>query len=515
MERDRRNLTFDFGELPAPPSEAPSTHKSEPSTKRSIVPEAQASWPPPEYVDDDWPPRFPEAPPRAAPKRAEPEVLSVGDLARALAGSLQRTFPVPIFVEGEVVGARPAASGHLYFALKDSGEDASLDVVLYRTNVTPRARAAVKDGARVRVRGRPTYWAPRGKLQFVADRVEPAGQGAILEAIEVLKEKLAQEGLFAPERKRKLPADPRVIGVVTSAQGAVIHDVVKVAKRRGGARILLAAAQVQGPGAAQSVTRALRALGRVEDVDVIIVGRGGGSFDELLTFSDEVLVRAIAASRVPVVSAVGHEVDVTLSDFAADVRAATPSQAAEMCVPDRASQRSNLLHVRRRLGAAMRAKLVDARAEVAHANRLLGDPRLALAAWQTRLDEETSRLDASMSRVVDERRDELVDLRQRLVARSPATVLERERAVATGLSARLGHAMEKRVTRERHRLGTYAQRMDAMSPLKVLGRGYAIATKDGHAIRRVAEVRAGDVIDVRVHDGSIVASVVSTEPGDE
>ncbi len=438
--------------------------------------------------------------------------MSVGDLSRALGGSLNRAFPAAVFVEGEVVGARPAASGHMYFALKDEGEDASIDVVAYRTSLTPRGRAAVKDGARVRLRGKPTFWAPRGKLQFVADRIEAAGQGALLEAIEILKEKLAKEGLFAPERKKKLPADPRVIGVVTSAGGAVIHDVVKVAKRRGGARILLAPAQVQGQGAAQSVVRALRALARVEEVDVIIVGRGGGSFDELLTFSDEALVRAIAACRVPIVSAVGHEVDVTLADFAADARAATPSQAAEMCVPDRAAKRREVHHLHERLVRATRAQLREGRGELDRALRLLGDPRLALAAWQQRVDDHVSRLETLGFDAVTARRAEIAELRHRLVAQSPAAVLERERSQASALHARLTVVFERRITRGRSQVSGFAERLDAMSPLKVLGRGYAIATKEGRAVRSASEVRPGDAVDVRVHEGSFRARV--EEPGD-
>ncbi|CAN5302491.1 exodeoxyribonuclease VII large subunit [soil metagenome] len=484
-DRDRKNLTFDFGEFPAPPSRPPEAKKPE-----VVTPASRAS--------------------TMRPERPEPTIMSVGDLARALGGSLNRAFPMSVFVEGEVVGARPASSGHMYFAIKDETEDASMDVVAYRTSLTPRGRAAVKDGARVRVRGKPTFWAPRGRLQFVADRIEAVGQGAILEAIEILKEKLTKEGLFAPERKRKLPLDPRVIGVVTSAGGAVIHDVVKVAKRRGGARILLAPAQVQGQGAAQSVLRALRALARVDEVDVIIVGRGGGSFDELLTFSDEALVRGIAACRVPVISAVGHEVDVTLSDFAADARAATPSQAAEMCVPDRAAKRRELVHLHERLVRATRSHLREGRAELDRAMRLLGDPRLVLAAWQQRVDDHQTRLEALVENVISTRRGEIATLRHRLVAQSPAVVLERERAQATRLDARLNVVFDRRITRDRSRLRGYAERLDAMSPLKVLSRGYAIATKNGRAVRSANEVHPGDAIDVRVHEGSFRARVEPT-----
>ena len=226
----------------------------------------------------DFTPKAPRAP---DPPPAEPRPLSVAELDRAIKGAVEDAFSAPVWVEGEVTGARPAPSGHLYFCLKDEREEAAIDVVIYRSNVTPRMRALCVDGARVRLRGKPTLWAPRGRLQFVADRLQASGRGALLEAIERLKAKLAAEGLFAPERKRALPREPRVIGVVTSAAGAVIHDVCRVAFRRGGARILLAPAQVQGAVAAESICRALSQLQRVRDVDVIVVGRGGGSADDL------------------------------------------------------------------------------------------------------------------------------------------------------------------------------------------------------------------------------------------
>ena len=376
--------------------------------------------------DEPWPPAYPAVAPKA--EREEPAVMTVSELGRVVRGALDQSFAVPVFVLGEVVGTRFASSGHVYFTLKDEAEDANLDVVLYRTSVTPRARKALVDGARVRLRGKPTFWAPRGRLQFVADRAEPAGRGAILEAIERLKEKLTAEGLFAPERKRKLPEDPRIIGVVTSAGGAVIHDICKVAARRGGARILLAPALVQGAGAAASVLRALLALQRVAEVDVIIVGRGGGAFDELLAFSDEALVRAIATCRVPVVSAVGHEVDVTLADFAADRRAATPSQAAEMLVPDRAAKKRDAFQLHGRLLRAIQGRLAGDRAALLRAMKELSDPRLLLAGHQQTLDDKDARLAAFAQRAIATRRQGLAAVRQRLAAVHPGTVLARERA---------------------------------------------------------------------------------------
>jgi exodeoxyribonuclease VII large subunit len=460
----------------------------------------------------DFTPRQPKAP----PPPEEPRPLTVAELDRAIKGSLDEAFATGVWVEGEVADARPAPSGHLYFALKDEKEEASIDVVLYRSSVTPRMRTLCVDGARVRLRGRPTFWAPRGRLQLVADRMQAAGKGAILEALERLKAKLAAEGLFAPERKRSLPREPRVVGVVTSPTGAVIHDVCRVAFRRGGARILLAPAQVQGIGALESIVRALGQLQRVRDVDVVVVARGGGSADDLAVFNEEALVRAVAACRVPVVSAVGHDVDVTLVDFAADARAATPSQAAEMVVPDQASRAELLRRTRMHLARAMRARLAEDRVAVVHAARRLGDPRLAIAAHQQSLDDRGTRLAAWARTAIARRRETLAKAQRRLAYVHPRAVVQRERAEVARLSDRLASvwsaAFERRVA-DVQRIGA---RLDALSPLKVLARGYAIATRDdGRAVRSAGDVRPGDALHVRVRDARVDATVSHVEPIEE
>jgi exodeoxyribonuclease VII large subunit len=449
-------------------------------------------------------------PPAPAPAAVdeEPRALTVAELDRAIKGALDGAFAMPAWVEGEVVDARPAPSGHLYFCLKDEREDASIDVVAYRSSVTARMRQLCQNGARVRVRGRPTMWAPRGRLQLVVDRMQAAGRGALLEAIERLKAKLAAEGLLAPERKRPLPREPRIVGVVTSPTGAAIHDVCRVAFRRGGARLLLAPAQVQGAGAAESICRALAVLQRVEGVDVIVVGRGGGSADDLGAFNDEALVRAVAACRVPVVSAVGHEIDVTLVDFAADARAATPSQAAEMVVPDRAARREVLRRTTLHLTRAMRAQLAERRVVLARRASKVGDPRLAIAAHQQTLDDRRARLAAFARGTLAARRDGLARLDRRLAYVHPRAVLGRERAAIGRLGDRLRATYVGALERRRAALQGAAARLDALSPLKVLGRGYAIATRDdGTAVRSGADVRPGDALHVRVSDARIDATV--------
>lgn len=515
--RPGESLSFDFDakEASGPASPAP----SRPAAPSGPAPASPAAEPEasPRWTPDPYPgatvragePRPAEVASSASAARPEPVVLSVAQLGRVLGRALDRAFSAAVLVEGEVTGARPAPSGHVYFTLKDEEEEASLDVVLYRTSITPRARQLIRDGARLRVRGKPTYWSPRGRLQFVGDRVEPSGTGALLEALEKRKQKLKEEGLFAAERKRPLPHEPRIVGVVTSAAGAVIHDICKVAFRRGGARILLAPAQVQGFGAADSVRRALLQLQRVPEVDVIIVGRGGGSQDDLLAFHDEDLVRAVAACTVPVVSAVGHEVDVTLVDFAADARAATPSQAAEMVVPDRYA-RSRLLEERSmRLRRAMHARIAEERAHAARLAKAFGDPRLLIANAQQRVDDRLARLNRGMERRMTRRREELASLVARLGAAHPRARIARDRAELASLKARLFETTRARLVHERSDVRQLGARLDAMSPLKVLARGYAIATRDrdGRAVRDAAEVSPGERVTVRVASGSFAAQV--------
>jgi exodeoxyribonuclease VII large subunit len=452
------------------------------------------------------------------PSRAdeEPRPLTVAELDRAIKGAVEDGFANAVWVEGEVADARPAPSGHLYFCLKDEKEDAAVDVVVYRSAVTPRIRALCVDGARARLRGKPTFWAPRGRLQFVADRVQAAGRGALLEALERLKATLAAEGLFALERKRPLPTEPRIIGVVTSARGAAIHDVCRVAFRRGGARILLASAQVQGAGAIESICRALSQLQRVREVDVILLGRGGGSADDLGAFNEEAVVRAVAACRVPVVSAVGHDVDVTLTDFAADARAATPSQAAEMVVPDRAARRELLRRTQLHFAQAMNARLAESHVALVRVARRLGDPRLAIAAHQQMLDDRTLRLAARARASVARRREAVSRTQQRLAYLHPRAVVARERAEVTRLRQRLATLWTAAFERRAGGLRQGAARLDAFSPLKVLARGYSIATRDdGRAVRSARDVRAGDPIHVRVRDARIHASVTAIEPIDD
>jgi exodeoxyribonuclease VII large subunit len=367
-----------------------------------------------------------------------------------------------VLVVGEISNLRRASSGHCYFTLKD--DQAQLRAALFRSAAV-RLPFDPEDGLEVVVEAEVTLYAARGDLQLVVRHMEPRGQGALQLAFEQLRARLEAEGLFDVAKKRPLPAWPRRVGVVTSPFGAALHDVIEVSGRRMPAvPLLLAPARVQGDGAEHELAAALAALARVEDVDVILLVRGGGSLEDLRPFNTERVARAIVASRVPVVSGVGHEVDLTIADLAADARAPTPSAAAALALPDGAAWQGRVLALRRRLAGA-------AGTRVARAGR-----RLAQLAGSLRAHAPAARLAARRARL-----DTL------------ARALEREGAQAVAL--------------RRERLAALAAHLDALSPLAVLGRGYAIArAADGRVLRSAREVAPGDALTLRLHEGEVEAT---------
>lgn len=442
------------------------------------------------------------------------DVISVAELDRRLRRAVEGSS-ANVWVEGEVASLKRAPSGHAYFTLKDERDDAIIECVMYKFYAT-RFRRLLLEGARLQLRGKATVWPPRGRLQFVAEGARAAGRGALLEALEKLKARLAAEGLFAAERKRPLPADPRVVGVVTSASGAAFHDIRTVAFRRCSVRLVLCSALVQGDGAAESLVAALDLIEQYPGLDVLIVGRGGGSGEDLMAFNDERVVRRVAAAKVPVVSAVGHETDVTLTDLAADVRAATPSQAAELVCPNLAERAEALRRCRAALLRAWQSEVVLARNRLHRLEMRLGDPRFLIAERQEQLDELSERLRQRTRRTLSGGRGESERLLRRLLARHPRTVIATSRAELGPLRARLQGAMRYDLGAERARLSDAAARLHSLSPLAVLGRGYAIATRaDGVALRRAREVAPGDPIELRLAEGGVSAAVTAVRPATE
>jgi exodeoxyribonuclease VII large subunit len=446
---------------------------------------------------------------------ADRAVLSVSQLSQQLAQVMEEKFPA-VWVEGEISNFKVYASGHAYFTLKD--ETAQLRCVLFRTRIR-RVRFEPRDGLHVMAFGAIEVYAQRGDYSLVVELLEPKGVGALQLAFEQLKERLQAEGLFDPARKRPLPRFPRKIGIVTSPSGAAIRDMLRVIGRRfGDIHIVLAPARVQGEGAAAEIAQGVRELNALGGVDVIIVGRGGGSLEDLWAFNDEMLARTIAASKIPVISAVGHEVDFTIADFVADVRAATPSNAAELVVKEKRAVVDALADLGGRLRRVMARALLAQRERLARTagRRVLTDPGRPLRELQRRLDDARGRLrQAALTTLA--RREHRLELAARdLRSLSPVARALNGRRALTNLEARLERGIHGRLDRARHRFGAEAGRLDSLSPLAVLRRGYSLTrTGDGRIVRTWRDVAAGDDVRVLLHEGSLDCRVDATRERDD
>jgi len=419
-------------------------------------------------------------------------VLTVSELTARLRGVVEETFPA-LWVEGEVSNFRLYGAGHAYFTLKDEG--AQLRAVLFRNRMR-RLRFEPGDGQHLLAFGALEVYAQRGEYQLVVERLEPRGLGALQLAFEQLKQRLAAEGLFDPRRKRALPRFPRRIGIATSPGGAAVRDMLRVIGRRfAGLSIVVAPCRVQGEGAGAEIARAIADLNGLGDVDVIIVGRGGGSLEDLWAFNEEVVARAIAGSKAPVVSAVGHEADVTIADFVADVRAATPSNAAELVVREKQAVADALDALRRRLERGVARPL----AELAR-----------------RVDGAQGRLARAGAGAHARARHRVELLTSRLHAASPFARLASHRHRLERARARLDGLLARRLEGGRHRLGAAVGRLDSLSPLAVLGRGYSLTrTPDGTIVRRAGQVEPGDAVNVLLHEGTLRCRVERTREQDD
>jgi len=401
------------------------------------------------------------------------DILTVSELTHRIRRSLEDEFDV-VTVVGEVSNVRRPASGHVYLTLKDA--DSQIAVVMWRSTAA-RLRFELEDGMEAVVRGAITVYEPRGQYQIVVSSMQPKGIGALQLAFIQLRDRLAKEGLFRPEAKQPLPFLPGCIGVVTSGTGAAIHDILTVIERRfPPARIVLRPVRVQGEGAAAEIAEAIADFNAWGEADVLIVGRGGGSLEDLWAFNEEAVARAIHASRIPVISAVGHEVDVTIADLVADRRALTPSEAAEIVLPELGGLVESLGGLRDRLAVALRGRVGLARAEL-------------------------QRLRASYG------------------FRAPLELIRRHEQRLDDLSAAAARAVQRRVESARERLATAAGRLQALSPMAVLQRGYSITRfpGTGPVIRDAGDVADGDAIETILHHGRLRSRVESrqTESTDE
>ena len=446
---------------------------------------------------------------------AERTVLSVSQLSQQMAAVMEERFPA-VWVEGEISNFKVYSSGHAYFTLKD--ETAQLRCVLFRTRAR-RVRFEPRDGLHVMAFGAVEIYAQRGDYSLVVELLEPKGVGALQLAFEQLKERLGAEGLFDAGRKRPLPRFPRKIGIVTSPSGAAIRDMLRVIGRRfGEIHIVLAPARVQGDGAAAEVAQGIRELNALGGVDVIIIGRGGGSLEDLWAFNDEMLARTIAASKIPVISAVGHEVDFTIADFVADVRAATPSNAAELVVKEKRAVVEALADLDGRLRRVMaRAfRLQRDRLDRSAGRRVLTDPARPLRELARRLDDARARLRQAALGALGRRGHRLELAGRGLRALNPVARTLNGRRALIDLQGRLERGVYRGVDGARHRLSAGAGRLDSLSPLAVLGRGYSLTrTADGRIVRTWRDVVAGAAVSVLLHEGSLDCRVDATREHDD
>ena len=437
---------------------------------------------------------------------AQPQVYSVSGLTRDIRAIMEAVFG-SVWVEGEVSNFRIAASGHSYFVLKD--DKAQIRCVLFKGY-----RAGIKfqpeDGDQVLMFGRITVYDARGEYQIITESLEPRGLGALQKAFEQLKAKLEKEGLFDDEAKKPLPAFPWKIGVVTSPTGAAVRDILNVIRRRNSkVSVLLRPAKVQGEGSAKDIAQGIRDLNTMKDVDVIIIGRGGGSLEDLWAFNEEEVARAIFASRIPIVSAVGHEIDFTIADFVADLRAPTPSAAAELTVPVLNEILKDIRSLTGELIEALCQQLEDYRDLL---NRLMDrrffhQPKEIFSPHVQRLDDLHSRMVRSLEQGLVIHQQRLEDRKHWLIQASPKNKILLLSEKLAGLQNKMVQNIQTLVRFRRERFEGFLKNLNAVNPLAILERGYSICSKDDKSLKSSAEVKPGDKVKIKLSQGGLDCTV--------
>ncbi|HTB97229.1 MAG TPA: exodeoxyribonuclease VII large subunit [Terracidiphilus sp.] len=434
-------------------------------------------------------------------------IWPVRELVEEMRDLVERQFP-DVWVEGEVSNLRIAPSGHLYFTLKDA--DAQLPVVIFRRQAM-LLRFNPEDGLHVLARGKVSVYGQRGQLQLVAEALEPVGAGSLQLAFEQLKERLKGEGLFDADRKQALPTFPRGVGIITSPAGAVIQDFLNIVSRRhSGLNVLLFPVTVQGDSAPAEIEAAISALNTTALVDVIVIARGGGSLEDLAPFNSERVARAISASKLPVVSAIGHETDFTIADFVADLRAPTPSAAAELITEAQHKVAERVILIAQRLERATRYQLLHAREHFQSVHPESTEWRMTalLNRLSQRLDDCTFRIEAALAQSVHDGEGRLARLVQALMHHDPGRQISAARERLSSGRIHLDRAIENSLRTTTTRLHSLAAQLHALSPLAVLDRGYALVqSSDGILIRSIAQVDKGELISARFSDGSIASRV--------
>ncbi|MEK6748303.1 MAG: exodeoxyribonuclease VII large subunit [Pseudomonadota bacterium] len=438
-----------------------------------------------------------------------PPILRVSELNREVRVLLERGFPL-VWIQGEISNFTRPASGHIYFSLKD--ELAQVRCAMFK----PKSQYLAfkpENGMAVLARARISLYEPRGEFQIIVEHLALAGAGALRRQFEELKTRLAALGLFDTARKRPLPSLPRCVGVVTSPTGAAIHDILTVLRRRFPAiPVWLYPTAVQGVGAAAEIAQAIRLASQRRDCDVLIVGRGGGSLEDLWSFNDAAVAHAIAECSIPVVSAVGHEVDVTIADFVADVRAPTPSAAAELVVPDSGIWLSALARSQTRLDTAIQRTLAAKKQRLEWISQRIQHPRRRLQGLAQRTDETALRLQRAMVHFLRSKQQVQQQTYVRLQRQAPSMIIQKYIHHSVQLLQRLEGAQQRRMGDARQRWIAAASALDAVSPLATLARGYAIVrnTQDGKLVRNAVGIQVGDRIEIQLQQGRVLSRVEET-----
>lgn len=438
-----------------------------------------------------------------------PKIYTVSELNREAALALGEHF-LMIWVEGEISNLSAPSSGHLYFSLKDAG--AQVRCALFK-NQQRGLRCKLANGMKVIVRAEVSLYEPRGDYQLIVERMEAAGDGALRRAFDALRLKLAEEGLFDLSRKKTLPQLPHAIGIITSPTGAALRDILSVLKRRFPAiPVIVYPASVQGANAKFEVAAAIEAANRRADCDLLIVARGGGSLEDLQAFNEEIVARAIAASSIPIISGIGHETDVTIADFAADLRAATPTAAAEHATPDQQQWLSALIQAEKRLEQFLQRKLIRTRQNLDWLDKRLQQqhPGQKLRRSAQRLDELSLRLTQGILRKQQHHHHQLAAASAKLSQFNPAARIKSQQQRQHDLAQRLQWAMQNKLKQNRINLTNASQTLHMVSPLATLNRGYALVTetKSGHIVRSIRQLEVGDTIQTRIADGQFVSEIV-------
>ena len=450
--------------------------------------------------------------PEAGNQSTRRDIYSVSRLNREVRTLLEQGF-ARVWLEGELSNIAHPSSGHVYFTLKDAR--AQIRAAMFR-NRSQSLRFTPEEGMQALVRARVSLYEPRGDYQLIVEHMEEAGDGALRRAFEELKQKLAAEGLFAPETKQALPALPQRIGVITSPSGAAIRDILSVLQRRFPAiPVLVYPVPVQGKDAAAMIADTLRLASDRGDCDVLILTRGGGSLEDLWSFNEEVVARAVHACRIPLVSAVGHEIDFTIADFVADQRAPTPSAAAELVSPDQQEWLTQITTLAGRLEHRLRQRLQLGGQQAGWLEKRLQQlhPGQYLRQQSQRLDQLEQRSRFIVNRYISNLQSELNEVSGQLKRLSPVHGIARQRLRQENLGQRLGSAMQRLLSDKRRRLGLSSRALDTISPLATLERGYAIVSRlpERQILHQASKVKPGDRVEARLSEGVLVCSVEQTQ----